>query len=62
MEQNRRLSLNVYLNKDNVFGLKKHNKAGLFILGVLECAALDKKRRKSAVNVKIEIVDNNNNI
>lgn len=62
LEQNRRLSLNVYLNKDNVFGLKKHNKAGLFILGVLECAALDKKRRKSAVNVKIEIVDNNNNI
>ena len=71
LEQNKRLSLNIYLNKDNIFNIRnnkkpgtiniKRNNEGLFILGVLECAALDKKRRKSDVNVKIEIVDNNDN-
>ena len=63
LEQNRRLSLNVNLNKSNFFNKLKpkrsgtinisHNDEGLFILGVLECAALDKKRRKSAANFKI---------
>ena len=63
LEQNRRSSLNVNLNRDNIYSQKKHKRAGtinisrsnegLFILGVLECAALDKKRRKSAFNVKI---------